>query len=61
MTEFLQGLPCLSDSVQTTLQAGYRKDVMVRWQTERETQCSHRCRNVTFRSDAPQGNGSSMP
>ena len=25
MTEFLQGLPCLSDSVQTTLQAGYRK------------------------------------
>ena len=29
MTEFLQGLSCLSDSVQTTLQTGYRKDVKV--------------------------------
>ena len=32
MTEFHQSLSCLSDSVQTTLQAVYRKDV--RWQPE---------------------------
>jgi hypothetical protein len=47
MTVFLQGLSCLSDSVQTALQAVDTMDVKVHWQTERETQFSHRSGSQT--------------